>query len=365
MTWQRQAMIWLGVVVFCAVALYVLRPILLPFLMGMVIAYFLDPVADWIEEHGLPRLAATTIILGVFTLLFVVVLIVLLPVLGKQIASFAENLPANIGKLIALVDSSGPDWLKDALKDTRSSIEGSLVDTAKAAAGWVGTVLGSLWSGGIAVVNIISLLVVTPVVAFYMLYDWDRMVSYVDRWLPRDHVDTIRELARQIDEALAGFVRGQGTVCIVLASFYATGLSLAGLNFGILIGIVSGLISFVPYVGSVTGFFLAGSVALIQFMPDGDWLTIGIVLLVFIVGQFLEGNFLSPKLVGDRVGLHPVWLMFALFAFGLLLGFVGLLLAVPMAAAIGVLLRFSLKTYMQSPLYLGQSGAPPDGDEDK
>ncbi len=362
MTLQRQILIWLCGITLCAVALYLLSPILLPFLMGMVIAYFLDPVADWIETHGLPRLAATSIILGVFTLLFVVCLIILLPVLGRQIAAFAENLPANIGKLIALVDSSGPDWLKEMLADTRTSIEESLVDTAKAAAGWIGTLLGSIWSGGLAVVNIVSLLVVTPVVAFYMLYDWDRMVSHVDSWLPRDHVETIRELASEIDRALAGFVRGQGTVCLILASYYASGLSIAGLNFGVLIGILSGLISFVPYVGSITGFVLAGGVALIQFLPDGNWIMIGVVLGVFVVGQFIEGNFLSPKLVGDRVGLHPVWLMFALFAFGLLLGFVGLLLAVPLAAAIGVLLRFGLKKYMQSPLYLGANRSASDGE---
>ena len=176
-------------------------------------------------------------------------------------------------------------------------------------------------------------------------------------------METIRGLAREINEALAGFVRGQGTVCIILASFYASGLSLSGLNFGVLIGIISGLISFVPYVGSITGFVLAGGVALIQFLPDGDWLRIGIVLAIFVMGQFLEGNFLSPKLVGERVGLHPVWLMFALFAFGLLLGFVGLLLAVPLAAAIGVLLRFALKTYMASPLYVGEHAPAAKGDD--
>ncbi len=365
MGWQRQVLVWLGAVVVVAIALYVLRPILLPFLMGMVVAYFLDPVADWFETHGLPRLAATSIILGVFVLLFVAVLILLLPVLGQQIANFAENLPQNIGKLVALVDTAGPNWLKEILADTQANIEASLIDTAKAAAGWIASLLGSIWSGGLAFVNIISLLVVTPVVAFYMLHDWDRMVAAVDAWLPRDHAATIRDLARQIDEALAGFVRGQGTVCIILASFYASGLSVAGLNFGILIGILSGLISFVPYVGSITGFVLAGGVALIQFLPDGDWFRIGAVLAIFVVGQFLEGNFLSPKLVGDKVGLHPVWLMFALFAFGLLLGFVGLLLAVPLAAAIGVLLRFALKSYMASPLYVGQGPPPDDGKNEK
>ena len=173
MRWQRQVLVWLGVVVVLALALYVLSPILLPFLMGMVIAYFLDPVADWMEKHKVPRLAATSIILGVFVLVFVAVLILLLPVLGQQIANFAENLPQNIGKLVALVDKAGPDWLKEMLASTQANIEGSLVETAKAAAGWIASLLGSIWSGGVAFVNLISLLVVTPVVAFYMLLDWE------------------------------------------------------------------------------------------------------------------------------------------------------------------------------------------------
>jgi len=357
MTLQRQMTFWLVAVFVIAILLYVLRPILLPFVMGLAIAYFLDPVADWLESLKLPRLAATSIILGVFAVLFIACLILLMPVLGKQVAAFAENLPANIGKLIALIDTNGPEWLKNILASTKSNIEESLVETAQQAAGWIASLLGQIWSGGLALINLVSLLVVTPVVAFYMLYDWDRMVAVVDNWLPRDHLETIRELARQIDEALAGFVRGQGTVCLILASFYSSSLTLAGLNFGVLIGIVSGLISFIPYVGSITGFFLAGGVALIQFLPSGNWVGVVIVLVIFVVGQFLEGNFLSPKLVGDRVGVHPVWLMFALFAFGLLLGFVGLLLAVPLAAAIGVLLRFALKTYMQSALYVG-TGKP-------
>ena len=364
MSLQRQVIFWLAAVVVFALMLYVLGPILLPFVMGLAIAYFLDPVADWLEAKGVRRLGATITILGVFAIIFTIVLIVLLPVLGKQIGGFAENLPGNIAKLIALADQAGPDWLKEFLARTKADIEGSLTDVAKSLAGWIGTLLGSVWSGGLALVNIISLLVVTPVVAFYMLNDWDRMIAAIDSWLPRDHVETIRGLASEIDTALAGFVRGQGTVCLILAVFYAGSLSIAGLNFGLLIGLVSGLISFIPYVGSITGLFLSMGVALVQFLPSNDWPMIAIVFAIFVVGQFLEGNFLSPKLVGDRVGVHPVWLMFALFAFGLLLGFVGLLLAVPLAAAIGVLSRFAIKTYRNSALYLGTSGVKPDEGEE-
>jgi predicted PurR-regulated permease PerM len=194
-------------------------------------------------------------------------------------------------------------------------------------------------------------------VAFYLLNDWDHMIAKVDSWLPRDHAPTIRALASEIDGAMAGFIRGQGTVCLLLGLFYAIALSLAGLNFGLLIGLGAGLLSFIPYIGSTVGGILAIGMALVQFWPD--WLHIAVIIAIFAGGQFIEGNFLSPYLVGNRVGLHPVWLMFALFAFGYLFGFVGLLLAVPLAAATGVLVRFALKQYLNSPVYLGVP-APPE-----
>ena len=227
----------------------------------------------------------------------------------------------------------------------------SLSDFAARVAAWVGAILASIWSGGLALVNVLSLLVVTPIVAFYMLNDWDLMIAKVDSWLPRDHAPTIRALASSIDGAMAGFIRGQGTVCLLLGLFYAVALSVAGLNFGLLIGLGAGLLSFIPYVGSIVGGVLAIGMALVQFWPE--WIPIAIIIAIFAAGQFIEGNFLSPYLVGNRIGLHPVWLMFALFAFGYLFGFVGLLLAVPLAAAAGVLVRFALQQYLNSPLYLG------------
>jgi predicted PurR-regulated permease PerM len=173
----------------------------------------------------------------------------------------------------------------------------------------------------------------------------------VDRWVPLTQRDTVHGLARDINTAIAGYVRGQSLVCLLLGSYYALGLTLAGLNFGFLIGLISGLITFIPYVGSMTGLLLALAVAIAQFWPDWTW--IFIVLAIFLFGQFLEGYVLTPKLVGESTGLHPVWLMFALFAFGYLFGFVGLLVAVPLAAAIGVLVRFALRRYLESPLYTG------------
>ena len=351
MTLQRQFGFWVGALFTLIAVLWLFSDILLPFLAGMVLAYFLDPVADALERLGLSRLASTLIILVCVILMFVLVLLLVLPILGDQIANFATNLPSYIKSLIKLFNDLAPQWAKDMIARSGADVQGSVTDIAGRAAGWIAALLASIWSGGLALVNILSLLVVTPIVAFYMLNDWDKMVAKVDHWLPREHQETIRSLFRQINEALAGFIRGQGTVCASLAVFYAIALTLVGLNFGLLIGLAAGMLSFIPFVGALIGGIAAIGTGLVQFWPD--WTSVLMVFGVFALGQFIEGNFLSPKLVGNRVGLHPVWLMFALVAFGYLFGFVGLLLAVPLAAAVGVIIRFGLAKYLKSPLYLG------------
>lgn len=350
---QRQLMFWAAGLLVLVLALWLLSAILLPFIAGMVLAYILDPIADALERLGLPRLVATLVILGTSVVLLVIGFLLLMPLLGDQIGKFIAYLPHVLGNLTRLFNEMAPQWLKDTLTDTGTNIPSSVSDLAGRAAVWMGSLLGSLWSGSLALFNLLSLLVVTPVVAFYMLNDWDHMVAKVDSWLPRQHADTIRSLALQINETMAGFIRGQGTVCIALGVFYAVGLSVAGLSFGMLIGLGAGFLSFIPYVGTITGAVVSIGMALVQFWPD--WVRIAVVVGIFVAGQFLEGNFLSPKLGGERVGLHPVWLMFALFAFGYLFGFVGLLMAVPVAAALGVLIRFALKQYLSSPLYLGET----------
>lgn len=351
MTLQRKITFWIGAAVALFFTLWLLSEILLPFIAGLVLAYFLDPVADWFEDKGVPRLIATLIILGTSILALAILLLLLVPVLGDQISNFVEHLPENIKTLTVMFNDAAPVWLKQLLASQTDDISGSAGEFAGKIAGWTGAVLKSILSGSMALVNMVSLLVVTPIVAFYMLNDWDRMVASVDSWLPRDQLDTIRELARQIDAAMAGFIRGQGTVCMILGLFYAFALIGVGLNFGLLIGLAAGFLSFIPYVGSLVGGLLSIGMALVQFWPD--WVSIVMVVAIFVVGQFVEGNFLSPKLVGGRIGLHPVWLMFALFAFGYLFGFVGLLLAVPLAAAVGVMTRFGLKRYLESKIYLG------------
>jgi predicted PurR-regulated permease PerM len=363
MSVQRQVGFWIGALVFTALALYVLRDVLLPFVAGLALAYLLDPLADRFERVGLGRLGGTLLILVVFVLVFVLAIVLVAPLIAHQLTAFIERMPGYVARLQGLIASRGAPILErlggpDALAD----MERSLGDLVRQGATWLGAFLRSLWSGGQAIMNVFGLLVVTPVVAFYLLVDWDRMLTTVDSWVPVRHRDTVRSLAREIDAAMAGYVRGQAAVCLILGSFYAVALTLLGLNFGALIGIVSGLLTFIPYVGSLTGLVLSMGVAVVQFWPD--WTMMLATLAIFIFGQVVEGNFLSPKLVGASVGLHPVWLMFALLAFGSLFGFVGLLLAVPLAAATGVLARFALRRYLASPLYHGGRPILPHTDVD-
>ncbi len=353
---RRQVFFWLGSAVLLALFLYIFSGILLPFVAGMVLAYFLDPVADWLQRLGLSRLMATVVILIAFIVVVVLAFVILVPVLATQMADFARKLPEYLTRLQSLITSFDPKWLEQRFGVNAAGLRDGLNSLLTSGFSLLTTVFTSIWSSGVALVSVISLFVVTPVVAFYMLLDWDRMVAVVDSWVPRDYVETVRALARDINTATAGFVRGQGTLCLVLGAMYATGLSLTGLNFAILIGFFAGLISFIPYVGSLTGLVLAVGVAFVQFWPD--WTMVVLVACVFFIGQFIEGNILQPRLVGKSVGLHPVWLMFALFAFGALFGFVGLLIAVPASAAIAVLVRFAIGRYLQSPLYKGHATEP-------
>lgn len=355
MTLTRQMTFWVLTLLVGILALWLLREILLPFVAGMALAYLLDPVANRLERLGVNRLVASLAIIGAVVLVFVALILVFVPLIVSQIGAFFESLPNYVQRLQGLALDSNRDWLRKVVGDSVADVQ--IGDLVKQGAGWMTTFLKGLWSGGQALLSVFSLVVVTPVVAFYMLYDWDRMVATVDGWIPLHHRATVHALAREINDAIAGFVRGQTAVCLILGSFYAVGLTVAGLSFGLLIGLVAGLITFIPYVGSMTGLVVAGGVAIAQFWPE--YTPILTVLAIFFVGQFLEGYVLAPKLVGESVGLHPVWLIFALFAFGYLFGFVGLLMAVPLAAVIGVLMRFGLRQYLASPFYTGEPVSGP------
>lgn len=351
---QRQLIFWLAALILFVLALWLLSEILLPFIAGLAIAFLLTPVTDRLERLGVNRLLAALLIITFVVLTLIYIILLVAPILGGQLSSFIESVPGNVTKLQALLSDPSRPWVQK-LMGAGFNADKSIGDLVTQGAGWLTAFLHSLWSGGRALVSVFSLVVVTPVVAFYLIYDWHRMIRTVDGWIPIQHRDTVRGLAREIDAAISGFLRGQSAVCLILGSFYAVALTLIGLNFGLLIGMISGVITFVPYVGSMTGLVLSLGVAVAQFWPAYG--SILMVLTVFLVGQFVEGNVLSPKLVGESVGLHPVWLIFALLAFGYLFGFVGLLIAVPLAATIGVLSRFALRRYLQSSVYTGESAS--------
>jgi predicted PurR-regulated permease PerM len=349
---QRKVFFWLAALLVVALMLWLLSEILLPFVAGLAIAYLLTPLTDRLERLGINRLTAALLIITVVVLALIYLILLVAPILAAQLSSFIESVPGYVTTLQGLLSDPSQPWLRKLL-GAGFNADKSISDLMTQGVGWLTSFLHSLWSGGRALVSLFSLVVVTPVVAFYLIYDWHRMINTVDRWIPLQHRDTVRGLAREIDTAISGFVRGQTGVCLILGSFYAVALTLIGLNFGLLIGLISGLITFIPYVGSMTGLVLSLAVAVAQFWPNYG--SILMVLGVFLVGQFVEGNVLSPKLVGDSVGLHPVWLIFALLAFGYLFGFVGLLVAVPLAATIGVLSRFAMRRYLQSSFYTGES----------
>ncbi len=356
---RRQVFFWLVTLAIFIAFLMLFSSILLPFIAGMALAYFLDPVADRLERIGLSRLMATVVILISFVVVFVLSLMIIIPVLASQLNEFIQRVPGYVTQLQTFIATSNASWLPDWVDGQMGTIRENFSRYLSEGVGFLGTLVEQIWNSGKALLDIASLLVVTPVVAFYLLLDWDRMIEKVDSWVPRNQLGTVRQLATELDNTIAGFVRGQGSLCLILGIFYAIALSAAGLNFGLLIGFFTGMISFIPYVGSTVGLLLSLGVALVQFWPDFIW--IGVIAGIFFLGQFIEGNILQPKLVGKSVGLHPVWLMFALFAFGALFGFVGVLVAVPAAAAVGVLVRFAISRYLDSDLYYGTSVviAPP------
>lgn len=328
------------------IVLWFMGDVLLPFLLGGAIAYFLDPVADRLEAIGLSRVLATALITVFAILIFVILALLVVPTLVGQAISLVETAPQLIRNFTDFLTERFPSLL-----DENSTLRHSLATIGSTIQERGGELLQTALASFASLINIILLFVIVPVVAVYLLLDWDRMVASVDSLLPRDHAPTIRQLAAEIDRTLASFIRGMGTVCLILGSYYAIALMAVGLQFGLVVGFVAGLVTFIPYLGALIGGALAIGLALFQFW--GDWVSLGLVAGIFVFGQIIEGNFLTPKLVGSSVGLHPVWLILALSVFGSLFGFVGMLVAVPVAAAIGVIIRFAVKQYQQSLLYRG------------
>ena len=326
--------------------MWLLGNVIMPFVLGGAIAYFLDPVADRLERMGMSRALSVTVITLLALLIFVIMSLLVVPTLISQATSLVNTAPQLTQDLQNFLTEKFPQ-----LVDTDSTLRRSLIGIGTTIQERGGELVEALLGSVSSLINIVVLFVVVPVVAFYLLYDWDRMIAQIDELLPREHAPTIRQLAGDIDKTLASFIRGMGTVCLVLGTYYALALMFVGLQFGLVVGAIAGLITFIPYVGALVGGALAIGLALFQFW--GDWVSIGLVAGVFVVGQVIEGNVLTPKLVGNSVGLHPVWLIFALSVFGALFGFVGMLVAVPVAAAIGVLARFAISQYKNSLLYRG------------
>jgi predicted PurR-regulated permease PerM len=345
---------WLLALLLSVLLVYLLSPILLPFVAGMAIAYVLDPFVDRVERWRVPRWLATTIVLVLFVLLLISALILVVPIIQDQVAALINALPS-YEEMRQKVMPTLDRMLGEVTHQDFRNLATRVGEHAAQAASWASSLVGSIWSGGLALFNVLSLLVITPVVAFYLLRDWDRMVARMDQLLPRDQAETIRQAFREIDDSLAGFVRGQSLVCLFLGTFYGVGLTLVGLDFGLLIGLIAGVLSFIPYVGSIVGFVSSVGVALVQY---DNYYMVALVAGIFFLGQFVEGNFLTPKVVGDRIGLHPVWVIFALLAGGALFGLVGVLLAVPAAAALAVLIRLAIRAYLESPSYRGSSSPP-------
>jgi predicted PurR-regulated permease PerM len=346
---SRQVAFWFVVLLVLMALLWLLHDVMLPFVGALALAYMLAPQADRLERLGLNRTVAALLIITVVVLVLVALLVLLVPLLVEQGVALIAHIPGYVKRVQELIVQQNLPWLKWlGVSDSQQTVS----DLMTKAAAWLLDFAYSLWTGGRALVSLASILIVLPVITFYLICDWHLVIDTIDGWVPLPQRETVRDLARQIDAAIGGFLRGQVGVCLVLGIFYAVGLILAGLDFGLLIGLLAGLITFVPYIGSMTGLMIATSVAIAQFWPD--WKRIVIVIAIFLVGQFIEGNVVSPKLVGERVGLHPVWMIFAMFAFGYLFGFVGLLVAVPLAAAIAVLSRFALRQYLASSLYTGE-----------
>lgn len=354
---ERQVLFWLAAVLAVVLALLALKDVLLPFLIGIVIAYALNPVADRLSAIGINRTAASGLIVAALVVVIVLLLVFLVPLLANQIQQISMSLPGELDRIREIVETWARERLGSRFGDFKAALDRAVNDLSSNWSGLAGVVAKSVWAQGLALVNFLSLLLITPLVVFYLLVDWHPMLERIETWLPRDHKATIVRLAGEINDAISAFIRGQGLVCLALGIIYAIGLTVVGLRYGLLIGLATGVLSFIPFVGWALGLITALILAVVQFWPD----TVPLLQVagVFALGQIADAAFLSPKIVGSKIGLHPVWLIAALFVFSYLFGFAGVLVAVPVAAAAAVLVRFALEVYLGSSIYKGRGDASP------
>ncbi len=356
---ERQVLFWIAAAALLLLSIALLRDVLLPFVMGIAIAYVLSPLVDGLTRLGMSRTLASLLVVAAGGVAVVVLIAILAPIVSSQAQQLATSLPADLERARTGFDQ----WARETIGPTFPALDASFPRLVQSISeNWAALVAwgaSSLWSGGRAVFNFVTLLLVTPLVVFYVLVDWHPMLERIDGWLPRDHAATIRRLASEMNDAIAAFVRGQGTVCVLLGALYALGLTAIGLNYGLLVGLGTGLLSFVPFAGWALGLITAAVLALVQFWPEA--MPLLMVIGLFCAGVALDAALLSPKIVGSKIGLHPVWLIFALIVFSYLFGFIGTLIAVPLAAALAVLVRFAVDVYLDSDVYRGRSQDASDG----
>ena len=353
MNLRNQVLIWIGFFVFLILALWIFRGILLPFVVGAALAYLLNPLVTQLQRWRFSRGWATAVVLLSVCTIIVGGFVMLLPMVIQQVLGLVQRLPGYTADLEALVRRWAPELNQWLGPERAAQVERSVSDLLGQMVGLVGIVTSEIVSSGMTLISLIGFAVFTPVVAFYLLLDWQSMVRGLKDLLPRRHRSEILGILRDIDSSMAGVIRGQGGVLLIDAAFYAIALSAIGLNFGLAVGLIAGFLSFIPYVGFGVGLVLSVGIAIVQFWPN--WWMVAAVFGIFMGWQFIEGNVLYPKLVGGSININPVWLMFALLAFGALFGFLGLLLAVPLAAIGGVLVRYGVRKYKASTLYLGST----------
>lgn len=360
---EKQLWFWLIAFAVLVGTIALLREILLPFVVAIVVAYFLSPLVDRLQGLGLNRALSAILIVGVGAVLVVLAFVLVVPILIDQVRQLAVVLPDEMQRWRHMLEELSRRWLGPSSPPVQVALERVTTEISQNWTTFAGTIMASLWSRGLALVNFVSLLLITPVVVFYLLVDWHPMMDRLDAALPRDHAPTIRRLANEINDAVSAFIRGQGTICLVLGTVYAVGLSWAGIEYGLLIGLTTGLLAFIPIVGWVLGLLCAAGLAIVQYWPD--MIPLAKVVAVLVAGMAIDAAVLSPRFVGKKVGLHPVWLIFALFVFSYLFGLVGTLVAVPLAAAVGVLVRFAINAYLESSVYKGAAvtGEAPGGDK--
>lgn len=351
---------WLSCVLLFAGIFWLFSPILLPFVIGAVLAYFLNPVVSKLQKKGMRRWIAVVLILSGFIIFITAILAVSAPLVARQVSQFADNMPEYSDRIMEKINPY-LDWVQDktgydVVDEIQSKVEENIGSTLQFSQKIMASLMVGLLAGGRAIIEFVSTLLLVPIVAYFMMKDWPRIVATVDNIVPREWLATVHDLLRKIDRKISGFLRGQILVCFILGGGYAVALTVAGLNYGFLIGIMTGILSVIPYVGSTIG--LVSSVGVAALQSHGDPTYIGIIAVIFFMGQFLEGNFITPRLIGDSVGLHPLWIIFALLAGGSLLGLTGMIIAVPVAAIASVLIAFALRQYKDSTYYKAEEIVP-------